>query len=129
MNPLKIFISGPITNGGTASEDEVYQNVANAVEAGIELIRKGYAPFIPHLSVLTNNIAKQQGKEIPWQTWMKIDNAYLSESDAVLFLGNSKGADIELECAKQFGLPVYYSVEEVPEIKPFVPSSYKDSTY
>ena len=117
MNPLKIFISGPITNGGTASEDEVYQNVANAVEAGIELIRKGYAPFIPHLSVLTNNIAKQQGKEIPWQTWMKIDNAYLSESDAVLFLGESRGACIELERAKELGLRIFYSLEEVPEVR------------
>lgn len=116
MSPLKIFISGPITNGGTADEETVYKNVANAIEAGIELIRKGHFPFIPHLSVLTNNVAKRQGVEIPWQTWMAIDDAFLQTCDALLSLGNSKGADVEWERALDLGLEVYCSVEEVPEV-------------
>jgi hypothetical protein len=116
MKPLKIFISGPITNGGTADEDTVYQNVANAVEAGIELIRKGHYPFIPHLSVLTNNIAKKKGVEIPWQTWITIDDAFLRKCDAVFFLGNSKGADIEMQRAIELKLPIYTKLEKVPDI-------------
>lgn len=114
MKPLKTFVSGPITDGGTACDDEIYQNVANAVIAGIELIRKGHYPFIPHLSVLTNNIAKEQGEEIPWQTWMEIDNAFLLDCDAILFLGESVGACIELEKAKELGMRIYYSLVEVP---------------
>lgn len=116
MKPLKIFISGPLTNAGQADIDTMINNMDNAVKAGIECIKKGHYPFIPHLSLYTNEIAHNQGLEIPWQTWMDIDHAFLRGCDAVLYLGSSKGADIELLRAKDYGLRIFYSLNEVEAV-------------
>jgi len=127
--PLKIFISGPLTNGGQASNDEVLKNMEKAVLAGIECIKKGHYPFIPHLDLITHKVAKEQGFEIPWQTWMNLDDAFLVDCDAILWLGSSKGSEIEKARAKELGLKVYISVDDIPEVVPFVESHYKDSPY
>lgn len=49
---------------------------------------------------------------------MRIGAAYLGYCDAVLRLpGASKGADLEVEEAKRFGMLIYYSVEGIPDNK------------
>ena len=127
--PLKVFVSGPLTDNGQASVPEMTDNMNKAVQAGIECIRKGHYPFIPHLSLYTNAVAKVQGIDIPWERWMEIDNAFLCCCDVLLFIGSSKGSEIELSVARDKGIPIYYSVDEMPEVVPFVASSWKDSPY
>jgi len=104
-------------------------NMENAVLAGIECIKKGHYPFIPHLSLITHKVAKEQGFEIPWSSWMDIDHSFLRTCDAILSLGSSKGADIELSEARDYKLKIFTSVDDIPEAKPFVASHYKDSPY
>lgn len=112
MNPLKIYVAGPIS---APTHAEVKANAERAIDAGIRLIYKGHHPFVPHLSVWTNVLAQQSyTTEISWQTWMDIDDVFLQCCDALLYLGSSRGADIELARAKELGLKIYYSVEEVP---------------
>lgn len=42
----------------------------------------------------------------------------LEKCDAVLRIeGNSKGADNDVKLAKERGLPVYYHIDEVPDVK------------
>ena len=47
---------------------------------------------------------------------MEWDIEWLVECDALLFLGSSPGADIELKAAQELGLKIYYSTDEVPEV-------------
>lgn len=129
MSPLKVFISGPLTDGGRASNAEMIANMEMAVLAGIECIKKGHYPFIPHLSLITHKVAKEQGFEIPWSSWMDIDHSFLRTCDAILSLGSSKGADIELSEARDYKLKIFTSVDDIPEVAPFVASHYKDSPY
>lgn len=117
MQPLTIFISGPITNGGTADEMTMWRNVADGVNAEIECIHKGHYPFLPHLSVMTNYVAEKQERPINWGRWMAIDHAFLCKCDAILFLGSSKGSEIELSQARDYGLKIYYSVDEIPVVE------------
>jgi hypothetical protein len=35
---------------------------------------------------------------------------------ALYFIGSSRGADIELQRAKDLGLQIFYSLDEVPEV-------------
>ena len=127
--PLRVFVSGPLTDNGKASVPEMAANMDKAVHAGIECIQKGHYPFIPHLSLYTNAVAKQQDIEIPWDRWMEIDNAFLCCCDALLFIGSSKGSEIELSVARDRKMPIYYSAVELPEVVPFIASSWKDSPY
>ena len=115
MNPLKIYIAGPIS---ADMEDKVLANCQRAVDAGIELMQKGHFPFVPHLSLWTNTRAKvKHDVEFTWEQWMKLDGAFLQSCDALLYLGSSRGADQELARAKELGLQIFYSVGEVPEVE------------
>ena len=98
-----VYVSGPYSKG------DVGENIRRACLAGDELLEKGYIPFIPHLSHLYHLISPK-----PWAMWLKLDLEYLSFCHAVLRLpGESTGADIEVKQAKEWFIPVYYSVSEL----------------
>jgi hypothetical protein len=105
-----IYISCPYS-APTVEEREA--NVRNAIDAGIELMCKGFSPIIPVLMHYFDLRAIEKGIEFTWEDYIRIDLELLSKCDALLFLGHSKGADIELEYAQKLGMPVYYSVEEI----------------
>lgn len=115
MKPMLIYVAGPIS---APTFRGVLDNANKGIDAGIQLIRKGHIPFIPHLSVWANVRAQNYfDAEISWNEWMRVDDAFLQKCDALLFLGSSKGADLELARAKELGLEIYYSVDEVPEVE------------
>ncbi len=109
-----IYVSGPYS---AATNEGKLQNTQTAINVGIELIRKGHTVIIPHLSHYTDMRAQELGIEIPWECWMKQDLEILERCDALYYIASSKGADIEKERALDWGLEVYYSVDEVPESK------------
>jgi Fe2+ transport system protein FeoA len=49
-----------------------------------------------------------------WADYIEWDKIWLAECDALLFLGNSKGANLELEIAKKLGKPIFFNVNSVP---------------
>lgn len=109
-----IYISGPYTADTVEGK---LQNTQNTIDVGIELIRKGHTVIIPHLSHYTDMRAQELGIDISWETWMKQDLELLERCDALYFIGESRGANLEREKALDWGLPVYYSLEEVPKIE------------
>lgn len=99
-----IYISAPYTIG------RVNENIHRACIASDEILKKGHIPYIPHLNHLWDLISPKD-----YHTWLRIDIAILERCDAVLRLdGESKGADLEVETAKRYCMPVYYSIGEVP---------------
>ena len=101
-----IYVAGPYTRG-----DPVV-NTRNAILAGEEIIKLGYVPFVPHLSHLWHMVSPH---DIGY--WYNYDFEWLRKCDAILRLpGESSGSDKEVIVAKLMGLPVYYSVQEIPEL-------------
>jgi len=97
-----VYIAGPYTG-------DVVENVRNAVHAAEQVIEMGYVPYIPHLSMLWHLIAPH-----PVEFWYKYDLKFLAKCDCLLRLvGESTGADNEVEFAKKNGIPVYYSISEL----------------
>ena len=43
-------------------------------------------------------------------------------AEALLYLAPSRGADKELERAKELGLRIFYSIDEIPDISNKAPS-------
>lgn len=85
-------------------------NVRLACEIGDKILAKGHIPFIPHLSHFWHFLSPKSYDE-----WLRIDSAIIPKCDALLRVnGESKGADMEVKLAWGLGIPVYYSLEEIP---------------
>lgn len=109
MGRLKIYVSGPISNGGTAPADVRLANVGKAIAATLQLIDAGYAPLCPQL---TEYVEIEGGRRLPHEVWMAVDLPWVSAADAVFRLsGASRGADRECEEARRLGIPVFHGMD------------------
>lgn len=86
-------------------------NVNEAISVACELLKKGYAPFIPHLC---HYIYLHPEGNFEYETWTKYDLEWLKVCDALFFISESPGANNELKIAKKMGIPIYKKLEEVP---------------
>lgn len=96
---IKVFITGPYTNG------DVAQNVKNAMDMANRLIELGFAPFCPHLTHFLHMNNWQ-----PYEKWIMIDKAFLKCCDAIIILQTdipSKGSKEEVSYATELGIPVF----------------------
>ena len=109
---MKFYVAGPIT-AATPGQREI--NVVTAINAGLDLIQKGHNPFIPHLSVQTDIQASVQHRPVAYEKWLALDEEWLRCCDAILYLAPSPGADRELARAKELGIQIFMSIDEVAE--------------
>jgi nucleoside 2-deoxyribosyltransferase len=100
-----VYVAGPY------SHPDPLANTRAAVLAGQELWDAGYFPVVPHLSMAWQLVAPQ-----PVEWWYAFDLHLLSRCDALLRLpGESKGADAEVEFARNAGIPAFGSIAELVE--------------
>ena len=100
---LRIYIASPYTIG------DVAVNVRRVLLVANELMDKGHAPYVPHLSHFQHLVAPR-----PYQDWLDLDFEWLKVCDCVLRLeGESKGADQEVELAKSLGIKIVYNIEDI----------------
>ena len=111
VNPLKIYIAGPYT---ALTEYAVRKNVDYAMDVGIELLRRGHSPFVPHLTHYLALRAKGRDYEPTWEDYMRSDLNWLQDADALFLINHSRGADIELAEAKINCLEIFTSMRSVP---------------
>jgi len=103
MEKLRIYIAGPYTPVGSTPHKAVQKaahNVDKAINAAIEIIKKGHYPFVPHLShyIHTNPKCDEDFGEY----YYELDNTFLKYwANALLYLESSKGADQELKYVKK----------------------------
>jgi hypothetical protein len=109
---LKIYIAGPYSADCAKC---IHANVISAIDAGIELWKKGHNPYIPHLTHFVDQRAKITNTPMAWNDYIEWDKVWLETCDALLFLGSSKGANLELDLAKKMGKRIFFSINSVPE--------------
>lgn len=103
MRKITVYVAGPY------SKPDPCINTRDAIMAGEELLNRGFAPFVPHLTHFWHTMFPHN-----YETWLDLDRQWLKLSDAVLRLpGESKGADKEIADAKEWGIPVFYSINEL----------------
>ena len=108
-----VYVSGPLTTGGPSA---LAGNVRRAVEAGCELIRRGYVVVVPHEKALLC----EKLLDMPYESWLAYDLKVIDRCDALLRLpGKSGGAAREVDyCARVLGRPVYYSLDTLVACEP-----------
>ena len=100
---IKVYIASAYTIGNTAA------NVARQMRVANQLIRLGFAPYVPLLNHFQDIYYKQDE-----ETWMQLDFVWVKSCHCVLRLGGeSPGADREVELAKENNIPVFYSMDEL----------------
>ena len=101
--PTRVYVAGPYSADPEAC-------TAAAIAVGDQLLNLGYAPFVPHLSHYWHTLHNER----PYEDWMRLDLAWVEVADVLLRLpGESAGADREVAHARQVGVPVVFSVEEL----------------
>ena len=101
----RVYISSPYSQGSTT------YNVRLAIEAANTLLLAGFAPFVPHLNFAWDLVYPHS-----YHTWLNWCVAWVPACDCLLRIpGLSRGADIEVELAKELGIPVYGTINELLE--------------
>jgi hypothetical protein len=107
MSLRRVYVAGPI---GPA-DDGRRGRMGTAAAVGIALVQAGLAPFVPHLWGLGCEAAFDAAS---YEDWIAYDLAWLATCHALLRIpGHSPGADREVQHARDIGIPVFGSVEEV----------------
>ena len=100
LKVIKVFISSPYSIGSEA------ENVRRQMDVANELINNGFVPFIPLLYHFQHMVHPQD-----YEVWLQQDKEWLKQCDCVLRLrGESKGADLEVELAKELGILRFYDL-------------------
>jgi hypothetical protein len=101
---VKIYVAGPYTKGDVAT------NVRAAIIAADNLRTLGHTPYIPHLSHFWHLLIPH---EIDF--WYALDMEWLEQCDALFRIeGESVGADREEERARELGLIILRSYDDLP---------------
>ena len=111
---LLVYVAGPYS---ASTAERLERNVEAAVDAGIAVFQRGHFPYVPHLTHYVDLRAKQTGITLEWEDFISWDLPWLERCDALLYLGSSKGADIELRLAEKLGKRIFVSLEDVPLVE------------
>ena len=112
---VRIYVAGPYS---ADSEEDIEANVNAAIDAGIQLFRKGHSPYIPHLTHINDLRAKASHICYGWADYIRWDVPWIALCDAVLCLGESRGVKLELEEARRLGKLIFNSVNEIRAVDP-----------
>jgi hypothetical protein len=111
---MRIYVAAPYSS---ATDAEQEQKAKRSVRVGVDLMRNGHMPFMPLLMHWFDIEAKEKGIEFSYQEYIDWALTWLQQCDGVLCcLGRSKGVDTELARARELGMPVYWSIDEIPRM-------------
>lgn len=103
---IRVYIAGPILTSGNP-----FLNIRRAIRTASTLKKRGYAPYIPHLTCIWELATDE---DFSYEDWIGLDLEWLAQCQAVLRLeGESKGADREVARARELGITVYYSLDSL----------------
>lgn len=102
-----VYVAGPFRG---KSHWEIHENIRNAERLALEVWRSGAAALCPH----TNTIHFQD--VAPDNVWLEGDLAMLERCDGIIMTPDwtrSTGARAEHTHAKNKGIPVFYTIDEL----------------
>lgn len=101
---MKIYISSPYTIGDAG------HNIRAQIHAAEYIRSIGHIPYVPLLTHLWHLISPHEH-----DYWLEMDEVWVATCDALVRLpGESKGADREVQLARDLGKQVYMSLSAIP---------------
>jgi hypothetical protein len=114
---MLILIAGPYRSGTNDQPELMDKNLKRLEEVALPLFRAGHIPMIGEwvaLPLMRVGGSKKPGDAVYEEIAYPVADRLLTKCDAVLRLpGESKGADQDVRIARERGLKVFFSLEEV----------------
>lgn len=104
-----IGIAGPYS---APNAEQRQKNLDRLNEAAARVLEMGHVPLIGMNAALP--VLQQAQVEDPYKATMEISMAVIAACDALLLLAESPGAKRERDLVLSKGLPVFYSLQEIP---------------
>jgi len=115
---MLILIAGPYASGTNGDLELMARNLKRLEEAAWPIFQAGHLPMIGEwvaLPVLASAGASGPTDPLAAEVMYPTAERLLQHCDAVLRLpGDSRGADQDVAIAEARGIPVYYSLDEIP---------------
>jgi hypothetical protein len=105
-----IGIAGPYS---ADTEEQRQQNLDRMNKAAAMLLEKGHIPLIGVNAALP--VVNAADIADRYKAIMDISMAVIDKCEALLLIAESRGANMERDLVLNKGLPVYYSINEVPD--------------
>src|SRR5688572_195060 len=105
-----IGVAGPYSAG---TEAEIQLNLQRLNNAAAKLLEMGHIPLIGIHAALP--ITSRANIQDVYKANMDISMAVISACEAILVLAESPGATREKDFIAAKGLPVYFSMDEIPK--------------
>ena len=108
---VRVYVAGPYRGDG--KQGTVEKNIYQARIAATKLARSGLFPITPHLNTALFDF--EDGLiDVSPDFWLDNYKDLVLDCDAVLVLpGESSGTRAEVEAAQRFGIPVYFTLNEL----------------
>jgi hypothetical protein len=112
------MIAGPYRSG--SSDPTIWaKNLKDLNDAALVVFQKGHVPIIGVNMALP--IIQSAGERSYDDIMMPLSLALTSRCDAIVRIGGaSRGADREVAAFQERGLPVYFSVDDIPQATDFI---------
>jgi hypothetical protein len=119
MEPKLILIAGPYRSGTGDDPALLDRNLRRLEQAAWPIFRKGHVPMIGEwvaLPVLSSAGADGLADPLAEQVMYPTAHRLLQHCDGVLRLpGESRGADQDVAIARERGIPVWFTIDEIPD--------------
>lgn len=116
--PMMILIAGPYRSGTGDDPARMAANLKRLEEASWPIFAKGHVPMIGEwvaLPVWNAAGGRSVGDDLYEEIFHPVAGRLLQLCEGVLRLpGDSKGADNDVRIARERGIPVWHSLEDVP---------------
>ena len=118
IDSMMILIAGPYRSGTDDDPEKMAANVQFMESYALPIFRLGHIPVLGEwfaLPLVRLAGSKQVGDEAFNVIFHPIAERLLTKCEGVLRVGGaSQGADLMVKTAKEKGLQIYYSLEEIP---------------
>jgi hypothetical protein len=118
VNSMMILIAGPYRSGTGDDPEKMAANVHEMESYALPIFRLGHIPVLGEwfaLPLVKLAGSTEVGDEAFNEIFHPIAERFLNKCDAVLRVGGaSQGADLMVKTAKEKGLQIYSSLEEIP---------------
>ncbi|MBV9267895.1 MAG: DUF4406 domain-containing protein [Acidobacteriaceae bacterium] len=116
--PMMILIAGPYRSGTNDDPERMQANLHRLEQYALPVYRAGHIPMIGEwvaLPIIRSAGSTTVGDALYQEFLYPTAARLLQHCDAVLRIpGESTGADEDVRIARQRGIPVYYSIDDVP---------------
>ena len=122
MSAQLILIAGPYRSGTDGDAQRIADNLHRLEQAALAVYQRGHVPVIGEWLALP--LAAAAGST---QLWDAVSEAFLypvahrliAQCQAIYRIeGASAGADNDVRLANEWGIPVYYRLDDIPQLTP-----------